>query len=99
MRLHFGNFASASGGDLTTLIVISPKLDSWLDTWLGCNLDTRTGTSNKGTSFNCTLRLQFGNFASASGRDLTTLIGISPKVAQSAGGEILDDWICERSLA
>ena len=50
-------------------------------------------------SLNCELRLQFEKFASASGRDLTTLIGISPKVAQSAGGEILDDWICERSLA
>ena len=48
-------------------------------------------------SHNCELRLQFGNFASASGRDLTTLIGISPKVAQSAGGEILDESIVDTS--
>ena len=53
---------------------------------------------DSGTALNCELREQFENFASASGRDLTTLIGISPRVAQSDDREILDVWRCEHSL-
>ena len=53
---------------------------------------------DSGTALNCELREQFENFASASGRDLTTLIDISPRVAQSDDREVLDVWRCENSL-
>ena len=43
-----------------------------------------------GGSLNCELKEQFENFASASGRDLATLIGSLPRVAQSGDREILD---------
>ena len=49
-------------------------------------------------SLNYELRRQFQNFASASGRDPRTLIGISPRVAQSDDREILDVWRCKHSL-
>ena len=51
-----------------------------------------------GGSLNCKLREQFENFASASGRDLATLIGGPPRVAQSDGREILDVLECGNSL-
>ena len=41
---------------------------------------------------------QFENFTSASGRDLTTFMGISPRVAQPGDREILDVWSYEPSL-
>ena len=55
-------------------------------------------TPNSGGSLNCELREQFENFASASGRDLATLIGSSPRVAQSDDREILDVLSCRNSL-
>ena len=51
-----------------------------------------------GGSLNCELKEQFENFASASGRDLATLIGISPRVAQPHDREILDVLSCGSSL-
>ena len=49
-------------------------------------------------SLNCELREQFENFASASGRDIATGIGISSRVARSDDGKILDVWSCGPSL-
>ena len=56
------------------------------------------GAQNSGGSLNCELRGQFENFSSASGRDLATLIGSPPRVAQSDDREILDVLRCGNSL-
>ena len=44
------------------------------------------------------MRVQFEKFASASGRDLTTLVGILARVSQSGDREMIGDWSCEPSL-
>ena len=51
------------------------------------NDGTIFGGWNCGRSLNCKVRGHFENFASASGRDMPGLTGISPWKALSEGGE------------